>query len=84
MDRRSKAYGFKESLLPKFTRTEKSNIIGTYDFFGINCYTGALVIADNASTDSMGFFNDVDAILYQPDDWVGAGQFKVVSFKSVS
>lgn len=78
IERRSKAYGFKESLLPKFTKTEKSNIVGTYDFFGINSYTGALVKANNTGTDSMGFLSDLEAILYQPTDWNGVGSFKVV------
>lgn len=78
IERRSKGYGFAESLLPKFSEAEKTYIMGTYDFFGINSYTAALVRAYNTSTDEMGFFSDIEAYLYQPADWAGVADFKVI------
>lgn len=77
MSRRSKNYGFSYSLLPEFTDSEKAYIKGTYDFLGVNIYTAALVRAGNANPNTMGFFSDVEAILYQPPEWIGNGNFKV-------
>lgn len=78
--RRSKNYGFKYSLLPEFTKVEKTFIKGTYDFLGVNTYTAAYVRAGGKNT--MGFFSDIEATLYQPSEWLGNGNFKVLTLSA--
>lgn len=78
--RRSIAYGFEESLLPRFTRAEIAYIRGTYDYIGVNSYTAALAIAYNTSTDTMGFYADMEVYLYQSTEWTGVGPLKVHFF----
>lgn len=75
--RRSIANGFKESLLPKFTPAEIRRIKGTFDYFGVNSYTGALARYSNTSLAVMGFYGDIEASLFQPSEWLGTGTMKV-------
>lgn len=80
LERRSKGYGFNETILPTFTDTEIARIKGTYDYFGINCYSGALVRAGNTSTDTIGLYADLEADIFVPSDWPVQGSMRVTFY----
>ncbi|KAG7296377.1 hypothetical protein JYU34_021521 [Plutella xylostella] len=67
---KSAAQGYPRSRLPEFTDEEKALVRGTYDFMGINHYTGLLVSAENVPQyPSPSLSDDVGANLIQLDWW---------------
>lgn len=70
---RSKIQGFSRSRLPEFTEEEKEYIKNTYDFIGVNCYTGSLAAAiDQPDMETRDWSADSQVHDYQPDDWPSA------------
>lgn len=47
MAEKSAAQGYPRSRLPEFSEEEKQFVLGSYDFMGVNHYTGQLVTAEN-------------------------------------
>lgn len=67
--RRSKAAGFKKSLLPEFSKRASEKLKGTHDFIGVNMYTSNLAKAINYKTDSVFWQDCFEVDTYQPDTW---------------
>lgn len=69
ISRRSKAAGFKKSLLPEFSENQKKMLKGTFDYMGVNLYTAnvAKVIAND--TGSVSWTESMEAYTYQPSSW---------------
>ncbi|CAF4786027.1 unnamed protein product [Pieris macdunnoughi] len=72
---KSAAQGFYRSRLPEFTPDEVEMVKGSSDFFGLNHYTTNLVYRNESVEGyhaSPSYYDDANAILYQPADWVGS------------
>ncbi|XP_010210648.1 PREDICTED: lactase-phlorizin hydrolase [Tinamus guttatus] len=72
---RSLAQGLSQSRLPEFTESEKQRIKGTYDFFGLNHYTTALVYNLNYPAALASYDSDRGVASVFDRSWLGSGSF---------
>ncbi|CAH1116870.1 unnamed protein product [Phaedon cochleariae] len=68
---RSRAEGRETSRLPEFTEAEKIALKGSADYFGLNTYSTALVVAieDPPISNPPSRYQDMGISNYQPDEW---------------
>ncbi|KAG7299996.1 hypothetical protein JYU34_017033 [Plutella xylostella] len=67
---KSAAQGFPRSRLPEFSEEEKQFVLGSYDFMGVNHYTGQLVTAENVPEYAVpSLLDDTGADLITLDEW---------------
>lgn len=67
--RRSKAAGYKQSLLPEFPEKQREFVQGTLDFIGVNLYTAYVAKAIDYHSNSLGWQESIEADSYQPTSW---------------
>lgn len=75
VDAKSEAQGFDESRLPYFTEEQKTNLRGSFDFFGLNHYT-TLYCNDTGTEDvsePANYYKDRDVNAWQPPNWPESG-----------
>lgn len=84
---KSAEQGFFRSRLPEFTPEEVELVRGSSDFFGLNHYTTDIVYRNDSVKGfhpSPSYYDDIDIIKYQPDDWESAAStWLKVSFNSL-
>lgn len=76
IDTKSELQGFPESRLPTFTANESAEILGSYDFLGINFYTSGLGFPKVGDITIPSYFEDKDADAKPDPNW-----YKYVSCK---
>nr|AHZ59655.1 glycoside hydrolase family 1 [Phyllotreta striolata] len=78
---RSLAQGFQASRLPAFTDAERRLLKGSYDFFGVNMYSSALVTPErDPDPESMGYKPDSEVRSWFDPSWEkGASSWLVVT-----
>lgn len=69
IDAKSQEQGFEQSRLPEFTPEESAEIMGAFDFLGINHYSTKMVYPEVGSIDEVSYFLDDDAADYQDSNW---------------
>jgi len=73
VDAKSKAQGFPNSRLPKFTVEEEQMIKNSSDFLGINFYTSELVYPEDEGVEDVSYHKDDDVALYKDPTWYTSG-----------
>ena len=59
--------GFPESRLPSFTKEDSEEIVGTFDFIGINFYTADIVFTKESDPNVVSYYADQDVSSYKVD-----------------
>lgn len=67
--RRSKAAGYKKSLLPEFSESVSKEVKGTTDFLGVNIYTAVLARGIHYTTDTCDWQSSMEVEGYVPSSW---------------
>lgn len=85
IERRSKAAGYKKSILPQFTEHTKALVKGTLDFIGVNLYTAYVAKAGHYHTQSLSFQDCTEVDTYQSSTWPNSTVefFKVRMYKLI-
>ena len=69
IDLKSELQGLPESRLPEFTAEESLEILGSWDFLGIDFYTSRLVYPKLGDISSPSYFEDKDVADYPDPKW---------------
>ena len=69
IDAKSELQGFPESRLPEFTAEESAEILGSWDFLGINFYTSKMVFPEEGDITKPSWYEDQDNGQYQDPNW---------------
>ena len=69
IDTKSELQGFPESRLPEFTAEESAEILGSYDFLGINFYTSQLAYPDEGDITQISYWEDKDVDTKADPNW---------------
>lgn len=69
--KKSLEQGYPRSRMPEFLNEEKEFVRGSYDFFGLNHYTGNLISAALYKTEYPvpSLYADVDVGYFAPPEW---------------
>ena len=59
--------GFPESRLPSFTKEDSEEIVGSFDFIGINFYTADIVFTKESDPNVVSYYADQDVSSYKVD-----------------
>ena len=57
--------GFPESRLPSFTKEDSEEIVGSFDFIGINFYTADIVFTKESDPNVVSYYADQDVSSYK-------------------
>ena len=60
IDTKSELQGLPESRLPEFTANDSAEILGSYDFLGINFYTSKIVYPEAGDITIPSYYEDQD------------------------
>ena len=69
IDTKSELQGLPESRLPEFTAEESAEILGSYDFLGINFYTSQLAYPDEGDITQISYWEDKDVDTKADPNW---------------
>ena len=69
IDAKSELQGFPESRLPQFTANDSVEILGSYDFLGINFYTSKMVYPETGDITIPSYYEDQDVGEYYDPNW---------------
>ena len=61
--------GFPESRLPSFTKEDSEEIVGSFDFIGINFYTADIVFTKESDPNVVSYYADQDVSSYKVDNY---------------
>ena len=69
IDTKSELQGFQDSRLPVFTAEESVEILGSWDFLGIDFYSSRLVYPEPGDISEPSYYEDKDVSDYPDMNW---------------
>ena len=69
IDTKSELQGFPESRLPEFDANDGAEILGSYDFLGINFYTSKMVYPEVGDITIPSYYEDQDVGEFYDPKW---------------